>query len=381
MKKLLSFITLAFMVVMMGSISASALSFKFGENITVTDEMLDDLYVAGGNVTVESDVFGDLYVAGGNVFINGAVHEDLVVAGGKVSIMNDVLGDLRVIGGQVSVFGNISGDLLVAGGQVDLGRDVSVGGSVVAGAGIVTIEGSVAENVQGGMGMLILNGSVGGDVLVTIEDTISISERASVGGNLKYSALLEASIPENVVAGEVIFNQFEKDEDLADLTNFFLIQKAFSYISALILALILVFVSPKMFETAAKLTKESILRAFGIGLLAVVVVIVAPIILMMTVVGIPIAVILLAMFLVVLYFAKIFTAAWLVSYVMNFKKKLPWWKLYGGIVVALLAYYLVGYIPYYVGTLIHAVLFLIGVGAMFLTERYYFSFLKAKKEL
>jgi len=357
--------------------SAFAVTLEAGENIVVTTSILDDAYIVGGNANIEADVFGDLYIAGGVVTINAQIHEDLVVAGGRVTVLGDVLGDLRVIGGQVAVYGNVGDDVVAIGGQVDIGKGSVVGGSVLSGAGILTVDGEIEEDIRGGMGMLMINGVVGKDVIVTIEDTINISDNAKILGDLKYSALLEASIPDDVVSGEILFNQFEEESVLESITYAFFIWKALSFLSALILAGILVLFAPKALIKAAKITNDNILKTFGVGLLTMIVAIIGAIVLMITVVGIPVGLIIFAMLLVAIYFAKVFVAVWLAGYVFNYKKKIPRWKLFGGIALAMLAYYIVGVIPY-VGWVVNLILFLIGIGAMVLLKMEYFTFMKKK---
>jgi hypothetical protein len=356
---------------------ASAVGFEIAENVVITQNILDDTYVVAGNATIESEIFGDLYVIGGNVTINNTVHEDLVVLGGRVVVTGDVTGDLRIGGGQVAVYGNVGDDVLIGGGQVDIGKSSVIGGSLISGAGILTVEGEVKEDIRGGMGMLILNGIVGKDVIVTIEDTMSISDSAVIGGHLKYSALLESTVPPNVVRGEVAFNQFERETVLENLTYIFFISKVLSLISALILALFLVLLIPKALTRSAKITKDNILKTFGVGLLTMIVAFIAALILLVTIVGISVGLVILAILSVFIYFAKVFVSVWLASYVFNFKKKISHIKLFGMISLALLAYYLIGLIPF-VGWAINAILFLVGIGAIVLLKIEYYQFLRKK---
>ncbi len=377
MKKFLSLILASFIFISFAVPVASAVSLETGENVVLTKNILDDAYVVGGNATIESEVYGDLYILGGTVTINSHIHEDLVVGGGRVTITGDVSGDLRILGGQVAVYGNVGDDIVVAGGQVDVGKSSVVGGSLVSGAGILTVDGVIKEDIRGGMGMFILNGTVGRDVIVTIEDSISVSETAEIQGDLNYSALLEASIPEGVVAGETSFNKFDRDTVLQRITYLYFIRKVFSFISALILAALMVAFAPKSLTRAAKITRENVLKTFGIGLLTILSAVIGGIIVMITVVGIPVGLIMAAILLIMFYVSKLFVAAWFAGYVLNYKKKLSRWKLFGGMALALLVYYIVTMIPF-VGWLINLVLFFIGIGTIFLLKVEYYKFMKGK---
>ncbi|MBT4917603.1 hypothetical protein HN709_01405 [Candidatus Peregrinibacteria bacterium] len=358
--------------------SASAVTLSAAENVIITQNIVDDAYFVAGNADVQAEIFGDLHVFGGNVTINGTIHEDLIVAGGRVNVNGEVKGDLRVAGGQVSILGNVGDDLLVAGGQVDVGPNATIGGTLAAGSGILTMDGVVKEDIKAGIGLFLLNGVVEGDVVVTIEDRFTVGPNAKIMGDLDYSALLEIDIPEEVVAGEISFNKFDNEEAVVeDVTYGFMLAKVLSFLSSLLLLLMLVLFFPKALTMSAKTAKAAPVKTFGVGVLAMLIGFVAPLILLLTIIGLPLAIITAAMLVVLIYVAKIFAAVWISSYVIDYKKKIKKTKLFGFTALALLAYYLIGMIPI-IGWLIHLVLFLGGAGAAVLTDFEYFKFLKSK---
>jgi len=357
--------------------TVGAISFDFGNAVFVDEVQEDDVYLMGGNVSIESDINGDLYVAGGSVVISGNISEDLVVAGGNVTILGNINGDVRVAGGQITVLSNIGDDLVVAAGKVDIGREAVIGGTLLSGSGWLTVDGEVQEDIRGAMGMLMINGSVRGDVIVTIQDNLDISEQAVIDGNLNYSALLEAGIPEEVIGGKISFNKFEADEVLEDVTYASYIYQGVSFVAALIMALILVLLFPKLLVKSANTVREHAFKAFGMGVLTMIVGIVGSIVLLITIVGIPLGLIMFALLLIIVYLGKIFAAAWIASFFVNYKKKVGRLKLYGGISLALLGYHLLGLIPY-IGWLFNVVLFLIGVGSIMLVKTSYYRELQKK---
>ncbi len=360
------------------SLPVMAVTFQANENILIDKTLFDDAYIMSANAEVAADVNGDLHIMGGQVVIEGNVSEDLIVGGGRVTVNGNVSGDVRVVGGQVTIYGNVGEDVVVAGGQVDIGRNSIVGGSVLAGVGLLTIDGTVDHDVRGGMGGLMLNGTVKGDVVVTVEDTLSISEKASIEGDLQYSALLETTVPTGVVGGAVVFNKFEEQNIIQELTYAFLIQKVFGFIGALLLLGLMIWLAPRFLAKAGLATKENIFRSFGLGVLTMIGAIVGFLILMLTVVGIPFAVMTFAVFLLVLYFGKIFAVAWLGGYFMDYKKQLKKRKIFSVLSLILLAYYIIGAIPF-VGWLVNMVLFLIGVGAMTFAKYEYVKMMREKK--
>ncbi len=364
-----------------GGNTASATYLHAAENISISEPIYGDAYLLAGNGSVDADIFGDLYIVGGNVEVNGNIEEDLVVGGGKVVIFGDIGGDLRIIGGQVAVYGNVGEDIVGVSGQLDISSDTTVGGNVITGAGLMTVDGRIKNNLRGAFGVIFLNGQVDGNVTLSVEDSFVIADDAIIGGNLHYSALLETKVPEGVVQGETTFNKFQRDALFEDLTFLLLMQKLLSFLAMLFLLLVFVIFIPKTLASSAVATRKNILKSFGVGLLTVIGILVGSIILMMTVVGISFAMMALAGALILFYFARIFAAAWLASYIVDFEQKIPRWKLFGVVALGILFYYLLGMIPFHIGRILTIILFLIGAGSLILVGVEHLKFLRAKNKL
>ncbi len=357
----------------------AATNLMTAENLVVTETLFDDAYLMFGNGNIEGDIYGDAYIAGGTVTINGKITEDLVIGGGKVTIMGDVGGDIRIIGGQAGVYSKVGDDLVVLAGQVDVGKTAVINGSLISSAGLVTVDGTIKEDVRGLLGMIILNGRVEKNITVTVEDGLKISDKAVIGGNLTYSALVEATIPAGVVKGAVSFNKFERDSVLQNLTYVYLVEQGITFLGGLLLLLIFVYFAPKALVLAAEKTRENVFKAFGIGLLTMIGALVGSILLMVTIIGIPLALIIFAGLIIILFVTQVFVAVWLSGYVVSYKK-MKKGKMFLVAASSLLVYNLVGLIPV-AGWALNIVLFLIGVGSMYMMKMEYYNFLKKKDML
>ncbi len=380
MKKLLLLLSISLFVALSFGFSANGVEFKSEENFISTIPLLDDAYIAGGNVSIESDVNGDLFVVGGNVTINGNVSEDLVVAGGVVNVFGNVGDDLRVFGGQITVLGSIGDDLILGGGKVEIGKNAVINGSLISGAGFITLSGEVKEDMKGGVGILYFSGKVLKNVTLTVEEQLSVAETAYIGGDLSYSALSEMEIPANVVKGKTEFNQFERGNVLSELTFAYFLYKFISYLSILLIALLFVLVAPRMLIKVGQTTKEKLLKSFGVGILTLLGIVVLSIILMITIIGIPLALISLASLLIIFYVSKVVIAIFITSYFFNYSKmtKHVKAKVFGGVALGLLIYYVVSIIPF-LGFIISLILCAVAVGGLVLTKFEYLQFLKGKK--
>ncbi|MDO8670408.1 MAG: polymer-forming cytoskeletal protein [Dehalococcoidia bacterium] len=99
----------------------------------------DNRVVFGKSVVIErEDNVDDLVVFGGNVKVLGIIKGDLVVFGGEASVSGEIRGDMVVFGGSVNLdsTASVRGDLVTFGGSLRKDPEATVGGSVVKGLGI-----------------------------------------------------------------------------------------------------------------------------------------------------------------------------------------------------------------------------------------------------
>lgn len=362
------------------SVVAYGATVQAGESVRVTAPVNDDAYYAGGTAIIDTETIGDLFIAGGQIEINGNVTQDLMVTGGRVIVNGIIKDDIRIAGGEVTINNEVGDDVIVFGGKVNVGKNAIIGGSFLGASGYLTIDGIVMEDVKGFFGMLTLNGSVRRNVDVTIEEKLEIAQGASIDGDLKYSAIVPANVPQGAVKGKTEFNKVigHSKDDSAKAANYgYLIFKVISLLSVLLITLIMVLASPKYLTKAAERTKKDILSAFGVGLLGLIVGFLFSIVLMITIIGAPIGLILFVCLFIALYMSKVFIAAWAANYVFKFTKRKKHLKLYmfSGMTAALVLYYLIGMIPF-VGWIVSGILVCIGVGTIILTKKDYWEYLK-----
>src|SRR3989454_464345 len=160
---------------------------RAGENVTFSQTIQDDLYIAGGTVTVTGTVDGDVTAAGGTVTVISRVSGALLVAGGTVEIGGSVGRSIRAAGGTVRLGATAGTDAVLAGGNVTVADTGRVGRDLVAGGGSVRITGTVGRNALVGGGNVVVGGSVQGDVDVQADRVVVLST-ARIAGRLRYAA-------------------------------------------------------------------------------------------------------------------------------------------------------------------------------------------------
>jgi hypothetical protein len=203
-----------------------------GSDVTIpAGETIDhDIYVFGGSLTSNGTINGDVVAFGGSVDVNGPVKGDVLAAGGRVSINGAISGDVRVAGGQISIGGDVTEDVLAAGGTVALnGR---VGQDLIVSGGQLSLTGSVAGSAIGSAGTYSKTGTIAGT------DSITIT------GN---RAATVTRAPSNPVLDAI--RQF---------------------IVVLLVAVLALWLAPRMFGAAEGQVRRRPLPSFGWGLAAVV---------------------------------------------------------------------------------------------------------------
>lgn len=378
MKKYIASVGLSLVLMLSLVTPAFAYNLETGENVVLNQNLLDDTYVFAGNSTIKADIFGDLFAGGSFVVVDGNVQEDLVIAGGRVTVTGNVGGDLRVLGGMVTIYGNVGDDLVVAGGIVDIAQDAVIGGDVLVAADRLFLDGTVYGGVRGFLANFNLNGQIQKDVALTVQDSIFVSDDGHIEGNLEYFSLVESNIEQGVVDGVIQYNKFTKD--FSKMFKVFLAYTVKSYLSALLLLLLAVLFAQNSLIKSSSLAKENPAKAFGVGVLTVVLMLITAFILMTTVIGIPIALILLLLFAIMFFVSKVFVAMFFATYVLKDSKKVKKPKLFGVLALVMLVYYLLSIIPL-VGWVVNLALFFFGIGCITLLKIEQVKALRSKKLL
>ena len=191
----LRLLTLVVLILALTPSAAAAADIRQGQDITIatTDTIEDDLYAFGTNVAINGTIHGDLIAAGNFITVDGSVTGNVIAAGQSVTIRGQVGGSVRAAGNMIVVDGKVTNDLLAAGNEVTILSNGRVGRDGVIAATNTTVNGQIGRDLQVGGANLKIDGAVGGRVLASI-DRLQLTDRAAVGGSLKYTSKNEAQI-------------------------------------------------------------------------------------------------------------------------------------------------------------------------------------------
>lgn len=373
MKKLLSVLFIATLVVLVFPFKALAQdtiakTFTLEKGKIVTH---NPYFAYGENVTISGTVNGDTYVAGGRVVIDGNINGDLLVAGGDVEISGNVKEDIRVVGGQVTVKGRVGKNLSAAGGNIKVDQASVIVGSFVAAGGQIEILGQINDNVDLAGGNIILNNKVSKDFDVAAGQ-IALNEKANILGKFEYWSDQKPTLaPTVVIKGQTIehampvqvntekqdWNKMKEAAATMGMTG-----KIIGTLSLLLVGMILIKLSNKFMSKTAEVIKADYWKSTGIGFLVVFVTPIAFFVLLLTIIGAPIALMVMALYSVMLYIAKIFAI-----YALG-TKVLPNKSPYLSYTLAVLAYAILTLVPV-IGGLISFVALLMGMGAFVISKK------------
>jgi cytoskeletal protein CcmA (bactofilin family) len=192
--RLLRLLALVALILALSPSPAAAADIRSGDvTIATTETIEDDLYAFGTNIAINGTIHGDLIAAGNFITIDGNVTGDVIAAGQSVVIRGTVGGTVRAAGSRVVLDGKVTDDLLAAGNELTIMSNGRVGRDAIVGAQNATISGQIGRDLQAGSSNVKIDGGVGGNVLATV-DRLQLTDRATVGGYLKYTSKNEAQI-------------------------------------------------------------------------------------------------------------------------------------------------------------------------------------------
>ena len=326
------------------------------------------VFYAGETVNIDGKIEGTAFIAAQTVNITGEIDGDLFIAARDIRLSGEVTRNLYVAGQSIRLAGLVQGDVFGAGQSVYLDEGATLARDVFFAGELVSQLGPVGRAFYAGAAKLNLHSRIGQDVQVEVEQ-LTVDSGVTIGGDLRYTSPQEATIkPGAVIDGEVVWKKPEPPAE-RPLENPFLkgLKKfIFSLLGAFLFWLVIRAIWPRSWDTAAATLRRRPGASFGYGALLLLLTPLAVLILLVTVVGIPLAVISGMAYGSGLYLTQIVVAVLLGQLVAQ---RFGWPPLHWGLwytAGALACLKLVGMIPL-VGFLLSITVAMAGLGAIFLS--------------
>lgn len=326
---------------------ANAQSFKTGDSITVAiGETVDSmLFATGTNINIAGTVDGDVYCAGQTITISGTVNGDVVCAGQTVVISGVVDGNVRIGGQTVTISGMVGNSATIGAQDLIVDNSGIINRDLLGGSQNVAINGAVDRDVVAGSTNITINGRVKRNINGGVE-TLSVGPNGNIGGDVEYIGNKDPEISgTGKIVGTVTRTAPEAKANENSAFAIFIGWFAYVLIAMIALALMLVGLFPRVFKetslNAIKLPGKTAL----IGLVACVVTPFLIMVLMMSIIGIPLAVLTMLTWMIIMILSGPFTGYVLGKALMPNVKK-PFWVMITGVSVLVFTYFvpIIGFI-------------------------------------
>lgn len=331
-------------------------------------DALGNVYMTGPDVRIESPVGGDLVVAAGRIAVDQRVLGDAILGGGSIDIRAPIGDDLRAAGGIFHLSSVVDGEALIAAGSIAFGPSAEIKGRARLAGNDVVVAGRFGAGLSVWSRHVLVFGDIQGPVQIS-GDQIEIMPSARIFGDVTYSSPHDITVhPGAVIQGAVTRSQSALDipKPKVHIPGLPALKPLLMF-GLLAAGMLLLAVFPNFTVASADMLRTSALKSLGMG--TAILFSLPPVIMLLiiTIIGIPVALALMAGYAIALL-AGYLVAAFcigdrLLRAVGKASPTFAWRS--GGLAAALLLLWLVRAIPYAGGLFILIVLIL-GLGAMIL---------------
>ncbi len=321
---------------------------------------------AGDEVSLGEYVPGNVYLAAGRVHLDDRVGGSAFVTGGEVDVTGSVGRNLYAAGGDLRIEGEVEGNVRAAGGKVRVTRGAKLRDNVTLAGGSVEVEGEVGEDLRVFGESIVINGSIGGDLEMAGE-SIRIGPEARIAGRLEYKSGGSIVVDPRAQIAQGIAELDANDKNWLrkigrGTTR---VGGALFTLGVVLLGALLILGLPSFSREAAATMRREWWQSGGVGCVMLIGVPFAIVVLMITVIGIPLALMMIFGYVVMLMLGYVIAALFVGDLALERlgaerSKSLGWRVLF--LLLALVALSFVRQLPL-IGGLVVALLFVAGIGA------------------
>ena len=246
---------------------------------------------ASADDSAQATLGGNAFLAGGAVEMDEAVPRNAFVSGGDVTVSAPVGRDLFAAGGDVTLEGPVEGNVRMAGGTLRIAPEARVDGDATLAGGSIDVDGPVGGELRAYGERITVNASVNGDVRF-LGERLRIGPDARIGGDVLYRSGSSVTIdPAAQISGRI--ERATSDRDWHRMARgATLVGGVTVSLGMVLLGALLVLAMPRFSREAAAAIRARPWQSLGLGCAMLVGVPVALAVLVLTLVGIPLAVML-----------------------------------------------------------------------------------------
>jgi hypothetical protein len=331
-----------------------------------------DRLAAGSTVRLAEHTTGDLLAAGGRVDVDAPVDGDTTLAGGELRVRAPLARNVYVAGGRVQLDSEMGRNLRAAGGQVELGSRARLAGHATIAGGDVSVRGPVQGSLSIAGGRALIDATVDGDVTVTAQQ-IELGPQARIGGALRWRSQGELQRHASAqVAGPIerlaLHDPGRENSASGAQGAIGWLAGALWTAGLMVVAAVVLAAAPGLASEVARTWRQRAGISLLAGFVALVCIPVAVVILIITVIGVPLALLSLLLYFVLLTMGYVGSAIGLGQWgLARWKSEAAGhlgWRI-GATCLALVVLALLGAIPW-LGGFVALAMLLTGLGAIML---------------
>ncbi|EKD53149.1 MAG: hypothetical protein ACD_61C00138G0002 [uncultured bacterium] len=328
--------------------------------------------VSAAGLSVDSDINGDLLCAGKDVTVNGNIKGDVLCAAQSIKINGNVDGNIRVIAQSVEISGLVSRNVYALSQNLSLTKFSSVKGDIFFGVQNVDLRGSLGRDLLGGADQLIISGSLLRNAKV-MATRVSLVDPGKIGGDFEYyidntgtASVSQKNVKGNIVRHEIVRKETPQDEMKNVSLAARCLGKIFWALSTILIGLVVIyFLKPRVLKRVGIIASKPVV----VGLIGLAVLILTPfviLLLLISVIGAPLAVVLLLEYIISIMLSAVYPSilvgGWMIKSLTKKKSDgLVWPFIAGTVIIGLLMF-----IPP-IGLLTGFIFLCLGLGATFLS--------------
>ncbi len=270
------------LLMVMAAIPVSAADMRSGGTINISSGQVidDDLYLAGTTVNIDGTINGDVVVVANTININGTVNGGVLAAAATINLKGKVEGSFRCAGGTINIEGGITRDLVAVTGELIVADGAQIGGDILLGGDTASINGTVLGDIDAAINRLTLGSSakIQGHLTYTSQNEFDKDPGAQISGAVKRHTPPRS----NPFIGWII-----------------------SFVMMLVTGIVVILLLPGKMTGIVDSIKSRPWPSLGWGALVLFCTPVAIMVLLITIIGAPLAVILAVLYGIALYLAQI----------------------------------------------------------------------------
>lgn len=325
----------------------------------------DDLYVAGRTIIIDGTINGDVYAAGSRVVINGHVLGDVFAAGSEVALGGTVDGSARLAAGNIKLDNaQIGGSLSAFGSDINVSNSSSIGGGLNLAGGNVVVGAPIARGAMVGASKFRLDGSLGKDLVIGAA-VAELGGQSKVGGDVVYFGDTKLDQQSgSQVTGQVKHRDTPTRNGAASgVGRAWIWSTIWGLLALYATGAMLLWLFPRQTKNVAEVVSGRFWPSAATGSIAILVALPAFILLLLTLIGIPLAIISFIVLIIAGYLAKFFVGLSLGGYIA---RKIEWKpNPYGDALIGVIFITILELLPI-IGWVVSILVLVAGIGGLLL---------------